>query len=812
MNKLQISIVLMCLGLLAGCGSGNSTPGGSAPVVLQSIQISPSAPSIAAGLSQQFTATGKYSDNSSKDLTKSATWSSSNASTAAVSNTGMVTSKAPGSATITATYSGVSGSATLTVTAPTLVSLAVSPASASIALGTTVQLTATGTFTDGSTKNLTNSATWSSANTSIAAVSSVGLVTSNATGSATVTATYSGVSGSATLTVTAPTLASLAVSPASASIAQGTTVQFAAIGTFTDDSTQNLTTSVQWASANQSVASINVNGALGLAKGIAPGTSSITASSGSISSSATLTVTNATVVSIAVTPANASIPLGTLQQLSATGTFSDGTTQNITGTVTWSSSKNSVASITVSGLVTARNLGTVTITAASGSVSGSTSLSVNAANLSSLAIPQGNVTIAENTSEPFSVVGTFNDGSTRDLTTQAIWTSSNAGVATVASTWGLAKGLSPGTATITATVGTVSASVTLTVTNATIVAISVTPTGQTLAPDTNLSFTATGSFSDSSTQVITTSVTWASDNVGVATAGSGGVITAVAPGTANISATLNGVTGSAPLNVSSVTLASIAVKPATAVVAPASTLGYTAIGTFSDGSTQYITLAVTWTSSAPSVASISNFGQVTGQSPGTATIAAQQGSVSGTANLVVESSSLTAVQITPASATVAQQTGIQFSALGTFVDGSTQNLTNSVSWTSSPMSVATVSDGAGSVGLATGIAPGAATITAVFAGQVGTALLTVTNAALTSITVTPSGASLVLGSSQQFTATGNFSDGTTENLTTQVAWSSSSVNVATIDGSGFASTAGTGTTTITASMNGVTATTVLTVY
>jgi trimeric autotransporter adhesin len=809
MKKLQISIALVCFGLLAGCGGG--TNAGSPAAVLQSIQITPAATSIAAGLTQQFTATGKYSDNGSKDLTNSATWSSSNTSAATVSGTGMVTSKAQGSTTITATYSGIGGNTTLTVTAAVLASIAVTPASASLPLGTGVQLTATGTYTDGSTQNLTNSATWNSSNTSAASVSSTGMVTSNAQGSATITAAYSGIGGHASLTVTAPALVSLAVSPVSASIAPNTTIQFAAIGTFTDGSTQNVTASVQWTSGNHSVATINVNGVSGLAMGIAAGTSTITATSGSIYANATLTVTSATLVSIAVTPVNASIPLGTVQQFTATGTFSDGTTQNITDTVTWTSSKNSIASITVSGLASAGSLGTVTITAASGSVNGSTSLTVNAADLASLTIPQGNVTIAETTTEPFSAIGTFTDGSTRDLTTDATWTSSNPAVATVGSSYGLAKGLSPGTTTITAAVGTVSASVILTVTNATLVTISVTPSGSTIAPGTNLTFTATGTFSDSSTQIITSVSTWASDNVAVATTGGGPVVTAIGPGTANISATFDGVTGSAPLNVSSVTLLSIDVDPATAVLAPASRRAYSATGTFSDGSTQNITTAVTWTSSNPDVASITAYGQVTAQSPGTATITAQLGSVSGNGSLVVESSPLISVQVTPTNATVAEQTGVEFDAIGTFADGSTENLTNSVSWTSSPISVATVSDTAGTSGLATGIAPGTATITALFAGLVGTASLTVTNAELTSITITPSDPSVALGGSQQFTATGNFSDGSTEDLTTQVSWTSSNVNVATIDARGLANAAGTGTTAITASMNGVSGTTTLTV-
>jgi hypothetical protein len=220
---------------------------------------------------------------------------------------------------------------------------------------------------------------------------------------------------------------------------------------------------------------------------------------------------------------------------------------------------------------------------------------------------------------------------------------------------------------------------------------------------------------------------------------------------------------------------------------------------------------VAWSSSATNVASITSYGQVTGQSAGTATITAQQGTVSGSAAVLVASSTLNSVQITPANATVAEQTGTQFNAVGTFSDGSTQNLTGSVNWTSSPASVATVSNAPSTEGLATGIATGNATITALFAGLAGQASLTVTNATLTSITIVPAMPDITLDGSQQFTATGNFSDGSTEQLTDQVTWTSSEATVATMSPDGLASPAGTGTTTITATMNGVKGTATLTV-
>jgi trimeric autotransporter adhesin len=698
------------------------------------------------------------------------------------------------------------------VTTPTLTSIQVTLTTSSVAAGLPDQLTATGEYSDGTSKDLTASVAWTSSDTNVATVSTAGAVTTLVQGSAKITGTLSGVSGSITLTVNAPNIKTLAVSSTSASIARGTTVQFNATATLTNGTTENATGLVVWSSSNTSVASVNLNGAQGLMMGVAAGTATITATANGVSASANLTVTNATLTSINVTPVNALIPLGTVQQFTATGTFSDSTTQDITGTVAWTAAPTSVASITVSGLATGKDLGSVTITATSGTINNSVSATVNAADLSSIAVLPATPTIAQNTTEQFSAIGTFDDGSTHNLTAQVTWSSSNTAVASIGKTNPIATGLTPGSTNITATLGATSGSTMLEVTNATIVSISVTPTGRTIAPTTELSFTATGTFSDSSTQVITTDATWTSSDIAVATVGAEGGATAVAAGTTNITAAFGGKSGSSLLTVSSVTLKSIAVAPPTAVLAPASTLSYVATGTFSDGSTAIVTDVVTWSSSASNVASISSFGQVTGQSAGTATITAQQGSVSGTAALVVESSALKSVTVTPATATVAEQTATQFNAVGTFGDGSTQNLTSSVSWTSTPASVATVSNASPTKGLVAGVAPGTATIGAQFAGLPGSAMLTVTDATLSSITVAPNDPSISQGGTQQFTATGSFSDGTTEDLTAQVTWTSSEVSVATITAGGLASTAGQGSTMITAKMNDVSGTTTLTVH
>ena len=263
------------------------------------------------------------------------------------------------------------------MTAPVLVSIAVTPANPTITDGTTQQFIATGTYSDSSTQNLTSSVTWSSSNTAAATISSGGLATGVATGSTTIQATSGSISGSTGLTVTS-VLVSIAVTPANPSIAKGTTQQFTATGTYSDSSTQNLTSSVTWSSSNTAAATITSGG---LAAGVAAGSTLIQATLGSISGSTGLTVTAPVLVSIAVTPANPSIAVGATQQFTATGTYSDSSTQNLTSSVNWSSSSAATATITSGGLATGVATGSTTIQATAGLISGSTGLTVTQSNL-----------------------------------------------------------------------------------------------------------------------------------------------------------------------------------------------------------------------------------------------------------------------------------------------------------------------------------------------------------------------------------------------------------------------------------------------
>jgi hypothetical protein len=368
-NLAAASLLFLLASGFVGCG-GNSLPGGAAPTAktLKSLVISPATAVVALGGSKQFVVTGVFSDFSQQDMTNKVTWNSTQSAVAAVSSTGMALSKQAGTTSVTAVSGAITGSAVLTVSSAALVSIAVTPANATVPKGETQQFVATGTYSDGTTQDLTASAVWTSSASSIATASSVGAAAAQATGTATITATSGSISGTASLTVSPAVLLSIAVTPSNPTVPKGNTQQLAATGTFSDGSTQNLTGSVVWAVAPGGIAAVS---GTGMATAQSIGSATVTAGSGSIVGADVVTVSAPVLTSIAVAPANSSIGLGGTEQMSATGTLSDGTTQDLTSSATWASASPTVASISATGLAEGDGLGMAVISATSGAISGS---------------------------------------------------------------------------------------------------------------------------------------------------------------------------------------------------------------------------------------------------------------------------------------------------------------------------------------------------------------------------------------------------------------------------------------------------------
>jgi uncharacterized protein YjdB len=777
---------------------------------LKSITVAAPVPSLASGSTEQLTATAVYSDSSTQSITSQAAWQSSDPTIAVVSASGNLTALKTGSVTVTATWNSISGTAGVSVPAPGLFSITVTPLVFSIASGQSKQLSVLGTYADGTSQDVTSQATWSSS-TSAATVDSNGLVTGSSAGTSTITATIGSKSGSAVATVSAAMLQTISLTPLTASIATGQTQAFNANGLFSDGSQTDITNAVSWASSATNFATVDQ---AGLATGASAGASTISASSGAATpGTAALTVTPAVLTEVDIAPDAQYIPVGGQLQLSLTGSYSDGSTQDITANAIWSSSDPTLASVDpgtgiVSGVANSNN-NPVTITATFGSISNTTTVYVTDAVPVSIQLTPSTSSIASGTTQQYSANVVYSDGSLQPVTAGLSWLSSSASVAGVDAT-GLATGLAPGQTTISVFYNSMTATASLTVNPAVLTNIVVTPVTTVVGVNGNAQFTATGVFSDNSTQDLSSQVIWTSSNGAFATIDATGLATGISTGTLTITATSGTISGSATLNVTTATLQSITITPDNPIVPPHSRTQLTAIGHFSDGSQQVLS-GVSWRSSSPQYAMVSSSGVLRSKNAKNkaVTITAKLNGVTGTTSVTVTSMTIQTVAIQPVNPTMAAGTKLQLSLIGTFSDGTTQiDLTASARWQTSNYADAVINR----QGLVTGVAAGSVIVTGSINGLASAnTSVTVTNATVQTITVTPANPTIALGSSQQFAASGSFSDGSTQDISNVVTWSSSTPTVAVVDQSGVAASASHGTTNINATLTGITGSTQLTV-
>ena len=661
---------------------------------------------------------------------------------------------------------------------PSLVSITITGAGSatSLPVGGTLQLTAQGKYSDGSTSDLTSQVTWALSDGSMASLSTSGLLTGKKTGSVIAIATKGAVSGTLLLSVSKAAITSIAVS-GGGSLAAGFTEQLAAQGTFTDNSTQSVTAQATWQTSDATIATVSGAGVLTALKA---GTVVVTASIGTVSGTLSVVV-NPALSTLIISPASFSIASGQKQQLTAQGVYSDGTSHDVTTQVTWTSNNGGVASVS-GGLVTGVSTGSATITATLGSVSKTASATVTAASLQSINVSPATSSVATGQSQAFTAYGLFSDGSTTDITNSVTWSSNAANVATVNPT-GLATGVGTGSATITATSGTASGSATLSVTSAILTSVDISPDDQTIPIGGQIQLTLTGSYSDNTTQDITIGATWTSSDPTLASVDPvSGIVTGVKNSNGNpvtITASYGAFSGTTTVTVTDAVPESLTLTPATASIAAGTTQQYTVNQIYSDGSIQPVVSGLSWISSSAATASVDANGLATGIAPGQATITVAYGSMTATASLTVTSATLTALVVTPVTTVVGINGTVQFTATGVFSDNSVEDLTSQAAWSSSVASYAVIND----AGVASGLSAGTTTITATYGGVSGTATLNVTTATLVSITVLPANPIAPPRSRIQMTAIGVFSDGTQVQLT-GVSWRTNSARYAMVSSTG----------------------------
>jgi hypothetical protein len=782
--------------ITATAGTATTTISGTVGVpVPQSLQVNPSSASAAKGATQIFHAILTSSDGSTQDVTATASWQSGDTSIASITAPGLANAVAPGTTQIQATLGAVSGSAAFTVNNATVQSVQISPLTASIAKGTILAFVAKALLSDGSSQDVSSSATWSSSALTVCTVSVTGVATAKGLGSCVVSAVYGGSTGTATLGVSAATLVSVTFTPANPVVPSGGVLQLKATGTFSDGTTQDVTSSLTYLSSKPLVLAVLPGGLL---TGIIPGTATVTATLGSFSTTLSVTVGTATLQSLSILPISVSIAAGTSTQLALTGTYSDGSTQDLTATATWASSANNVIAVNADGNVTGLATGDATVTAAVGAISFGVDVVVTPATVVAISINPPSVTVALGQQLALTASAALSDGTSQDVTASVHWSVTNpllAGISNDLGNPGVLTALLAGTSTVNASINGVSGSATITVDPATLVSLSITPNVLSLPLGIPSQLSVTGVFSDGSTQDLTASVQWSSSNGGVLGISLGGLVTPLTIGNSTVTASLTGVSATTAVSVSAANLVSISLGPLSISLPLGLTVQLHATGTYSDGSTQDISAQVHWGSSSLLTATVGNSGLLLAIGAGNANVTATVGSVTQTLPIQVTAAVLESVAVTAGQNSLALGFSTQLTAIGTYSDASTQDLSASVTWSSSIPGVATVA----SAGLLSTLSVGGSTITATFQGVEGTLPISVTSATLLSISISPNNVSLVaILLQQQFTVTGHFSDGSTQVLTSGIHWSVTNAIVAIVNQTGLLTAIGVGNASVTA--------------
>ncbi|HUU01046.1 MAG TPA: Ig-like domain-containing protein [Myxococcota bacterium] len=455
------------------------------------------------------------------------------------------------------------------------------------------------------------------------------------------------------------------------------------------------------------------------------------------------------------------------RQLSVYGNLSDGSqidlTQAAVGT-SYSSDDQTVATVTVDGMVFGLAGGNTTVRVKHGDFTDALAVEViGGPQLTRLDVYPGLVELIAGGTAQLHVVGTYDDGSTGNLTADAgtSFVSADEAVATVYSS-GLVAAVGPGETTVTARHGSLSAGATVRVgSGPALTDVTVEPSVLQLDVGQTAQLVVRATYSDGGQEDVTGLAAYESSDPAVAAVDAGGLVEALARGATGVRASFGGLFDSCSVAVGDVDLLSIEILPSSLDLEIGQSAALSVRAHYSDGHTENVTAQSVFSSSNPSVASVQVNGTVTGLAPGAATVSAGFAALEATCSVRVQQPRLDYIEVTPASAVLEIGGSLQLSTRAFYSDGSQEDVTQRAAYDSSEPLVASVQGG----GLVTAIGPGNAVVSATFMGLGDSCAVQVNYPVLVSIEISPHTAGLMVGETLQFTVTGYFSDGGSRDMT-----------------------------------------------
>jgi len=693
--------------------------------------------------------TAVYSDNLQEEVTELADWSVDKPSIASVLN-GKIKGLSSGTATVTAKYGSQSFS--LPISVEIAHRLEPEKSKVSLLLGEEDEVGLKAIFPDGSEiPNVADKAEWSTSNADVADVIK-GKIKGYGAGTAVITAAYG--TKTATIQVEVDMAQKLEASHQDIFLKVGDEKEITLTATYANKDQVEVGDKAVWTSNKEDVAYYSK----GKIHAVSTGEAIITASYGS--KTVQVKVDVEVPRSLDVVPAFLMMKSGTKEKVIVQASFANGSKEQVTGKVTWTSDNEDVV-FAKEGEISAFKPGTANLKAVYGGKTATLVVDVDVpqnlvANMTQLAMQVGEAKQIE-------VTASFPNGGgqSENVTKKMTWSSTSPAVATVRE--GLVTGVGTGSTTITATLGT--RTITIPVAIGVMQTLTVDKKKLVLNKDESDRVKLTASYADGTTKDVTEQAAWTTSSAAIAEVNQG-KITAVGSGSTTISAAFDGKTVTITVEVGQAQ--SLSVDPRLLILNVNESAELVLTATDSSGNTKKVTADAEWSSSAIKIADVSQ-GRVTGLSSGRATITAKYGGKS--ISVPVEVGIVTKLEADKRFVSLKSKKSAQVTLTATFSDGRQLDVTSAAEWKTSNYKAADVSQG-----LITGIAFGKSTVTARYGGKSLSIPVDVDTLKYLKTDVVQ----IVMnkGEVRQVTATATYMDGSEENVTIPGLWTTNRLLVA----------------------------------
>ncbi|AGH80143.1 Ig domain-containing protein group 2 domain-containing protein [Psychromonas sp. CNPT3] len=676
--------------------------------------------------------------------------------------------------------------------------LMISPNKVSLLTGMTQQFNVYSIFTDGKKEDVSDQVKWSLSDPELAAIDKNGRLIAKKIGDVIVSAQYSGHLAKAQLTIIQGSLKTVNIVPSTQILSKGTSKQYNAFILLTDGRSIDITENSDWSVENKNIASVNEQA---LVSALEEGNTKIKvqfnnqASAQTLSASASLQVSNASVKSISISPDNGIYPVGKMGVYHAKANYSDGTTQDITRDVTWHSDDTGVVRIVESGInagdAIASTIGLTDISLTFNSMSATTAVTVNDAVLKKINITPINKTTQLGNEVQYQAYGTYSDMHKYDITKQVQWVSDDTDIAKIDSN-GSASTFKVGSTNISAIYQGVTKTTTLNVDDAILTSLQITPQNTKIAKGHSVQFEALATYSDDQTEVVSTLVNWSVSDSRIASivplGDHGGFAEALLVGETDVIATFKNIQVKTKFTVTSATLESVILSPKTAKLPVGVSQQYQLFALFSDKTSSLQTQHASYQSNDPSSVSINDEGlaSVLTYSDAPIIITATYQDKQSTAALTTLDTTLDSLRITPEKLSMQVGQKNKLIAIAHYKNGNDINVTNLAAWSVSDDDVASIDNSADKSGTIVALKVGSTVVSATFSGATAINNTTVRKSPIRSIEIQPLNETLIVETTLQYKLIATYDDDSTEDVSKDAQWLSSNPDLASIDQIGLA--------------------------